>query len=183
MTVYLISAILFAAGGIGLWRLSRRRQRLLKVVIRIGASVIASLSPLMLLGFLITGVICGRYDFPEVPAPNGIWDAAVSEEDCGATDSFHSSVEVWSIRHKSLNPLGSHLFESTVFRIGHDPRLLHLEWKGPNVLVIRYPDDPRESDEFFCRSRWKDVQVQCISYSPNYREPVHEMPAVKRWFH
>lgn len=183
MTVYFMGAMLFAAAGIGLWRSSRRRQRALKVVIRIGALVIASFSPLLLLGFLMTGLICGRYDFPEVHAPNGAWAAAVSEEDCGATDSFHSSVEIWRLKHEFLNPLGRHVLASRVFTIGHDPRFLQLAWKGPNVLVIRYPADSREPDEFSCRPRWKDIQVQCISYSPSYREPVAEMPPVKRWFH
>jgi hypothetical protein len=179
MTIYFIGALLCPAAGIGLWRLSRRWQRPMRVVIRIGALVIASISPLLMLAFLIAGLMCGRYDFPEVHAPNGVWAVAVSEEDCGATDSFHSSVEIWSL-NRFLNPFRSHVFASTVFRIGHDPRLLQLEWKGPNVLVIRY--DPREPDEFFCRPRWKDVQVQCISYSPSYREPV-AMPTVKRWFY
>jgi hypothetical protein len=135
---------------------------------------------MFMLASLMTGVICGRYDFPEVHAPDGVWAAAVSEEDCGATDSFHSSVQIWSLKRKFLNPVGS--YARTVFTIGHDPRLVQLEWKGPNVLVIRYPDDS-ERDEFLCRPRWKDVQVQCISYSPSYGKPVAEMPTVKRWFY
>jgi hypothetical protein len=183
MGVYFIGAVLLAAVGLGLWRLSRGRRRALKALIRIGALGIVSVSALLLLGFLFSGAMCGRYDFPSVHAPNGFWVAAVSEQDCGAVDSFHSSVQIWSRKHTLLNPFASRMFASAIFTIGHDPRLLKLEWNGPNVLVIRYPKDSPTPNEFLCRSRWKDVQIECISYVPDYRKPVGDMPNPKRWFY
>jgi len=183
MTVYFIGAILLAAAGIGLWRLSRGRKQTLKVLIRIGALAMVLVSPLLLLAFAFTGTMCGRYDFRPVHAPNGVWFAAVSEDDCGATDSFHSSVQIWSGEYTFFNPFGSRVFAKTIFTIGHDPRRLKLEWKGSNVLVIGYPNDSAAPNEFLCRSRWKDVQIECISYTPDYRESVGPMPNPKRWFH
>ena len=183
MRVYFIGAFVLAAAGIGLWRLSRGRGRALKALIRIGALGMVLASALSLLGFLFTGAMCGRYDFPSAHAPNGFWVAAVSEQDCGALDSFHSSVQIWSRRHTLLNPFGSRMLASTIFTIGHDPRLLKLEWNGPSVLVIRYPNDSATPNEFLCRSRWKDVQIECISYTPDYRKSVGNMPNPKRWFY
>jgi hypothetical protein len=126
MTIYFIGAILFAAAGTGLWRLSRARKMALKVIIRIVALCILSVVPLLLLGFLFTGAMCGRYDFPSVRAQDGHWVAGVSEVDCGAIDSFHSFVEVWSSRHTLLNPFSSRLLGTAVFQLGQDPVLVHL---------------------------------------------------------
>jgi hypothetical protein len=182
MTIYLIGAILFAVAGTCLWRLSRGRKRTLKVLVRIGALCILSVAPVLLLGFLFTGAMCGRYDFPSVRAQDGHWVAGVSEVDCGAIDSFHSFVEVWSSRHTLLNPFSSRLLGTTVFQLGQDPVLVYLEWTEPNVLVIRYPNDSENPEEFFCRSRWNNVQIKCIPYKPHYPYSVVNRPKPKRWF-
>lgn len=182
MLIYFIGAVLLATSGLGLWRLSRTWKRPLKILTRIPALFIVLGSPLLLLAFLLTGAMCGRYDFPSVRETNGRWVAGVSEIDCGAVDSFHSFVQIWSSQHTLLNPLGSRVLGSTVFKIGHDPVLIHLEWTAPNVLVIRYPNDSDSPREFFCRSRWKDVEIECISYAPHYPYSVGNRPNPKRWF-
>lgn len=182
MTVYLIGAVLLAAIGIGLWRLSRGWKKPLKILTRITAVFIILISPLLLLAFLVTGVMCGRDDFPPVRETNGQWVAGVSEEDCGAADSFHSFVQIWSSQHTLLNPLGSRILGRTVFRIGQDPDLVHLEWMEPKTLVIRYPNDSDRPDEFVCQSGLKDVQIECISYTPHYPYSVESRPNSKRWF-
>lgn len=183
MTIYFISAIILGLAAIGVWRLSRGRTRATKVLIRICASAIVVIFALSLMAFLFTGAVCGRYDFPPVRAPNGIWVAAVSEEDCGAMDSFHSSVEIWSRKHTLRNPFGSRMLSSTIFTIGHDPRLLKLQWNGSSILVIRYPNDSRSPDEFVCQSRRKSVQIECIPYTPDYSKSRGTMPTPKRWFY
>jgi len=75
------------------------------------------------------------------------------------------------------SPLGS------IFASGDDPRLVQVEWKGTNLLVIRYPNDSNRLDELRCRSQWGDVQIQCISYTPDYTKPVAKMPPLKKWFY
>lgn len=184
MTVYFVAAILFAGAGIGLWRLSRRRKKPVKILIRIGAVLIVLLSPLLMLAFLVTGAMCGRYDFAPVHMPDGYWAASVSEVDCGAVDSFHSFVQIWSSRPSLRNPFASRVLGSTVLRIGDDPLLVHLEWASPTALVIRYPNDSDMPDEFLCRSRWKDVQIECLPYTPNYPYTVKvgDRPNPTRWF-
>jgi hypothetical protein len=182
MTIYFIAAVLLAAAGIGLWRLSRGWKKPLKILTRIGAVSIILVSPVLLLAFLTSGAMCGRYDFPSVRAGNGDWIAGVSEEDCGAVDSFHSFVEIWSSRHTVLNPFASRLLGDTVFRVGDDPVLVHLKWSEPKVLVIRYPKDSFTRDEFFCASQWKDVQIKCIPYAPHYPYSVASRPHPKTWF-
>jgi len=180
MTLLLVAGILLAS-AVGLWRFSRRWKRLWKVVTRIGAIVLALVSPVLVLLFLLRGVMCGRYDFPAVQAPDGSWVASVSEEDCGATDSFHSSVQIWRRGwYTLLTP--SERLHHTVFAIEHDPRLVQLEWKGRDLLVIRYPNDSRSADDF-CRSQWYNVQVQCVSYAPDYSKPVANMPPLRRWLY
>jgi hypothetical protein len=140
-------------------------------------------SPLLLLAFLVTGVMCGRYDFPPVHTPDGDWVAAVSEVDCGAADSFHSFAQIWSSKPTLLNPFGSRVVGSTVFKIGDAPELIHLEWTTPTRLVVRYPSDSDRPEEFLCRSRWKDVQIECIAYAPRSRYPeTLAKPNPKRWF-
>jgi hypothetical protein len=92
-----------------------------------------------------------------VASPNGLSTASVNEQDCGATDSFHSSVQLWQRK------LGT----ATIFTIGHDPRLLEIQWNGANRLVIRYTSDSSSPKEFRCQSQWGDVQIECISYAPD----------------
>lgn len=125
----------------------------------------------------------GRYEFPAVRAPRGFSVAAVSEEDCGAADSFHSSVQVWSRKLTLHNPLGNRVLGSTIFEIGNDPRLIKLEWKGPGLLVVRYPDKYTTAGEFFCKPRWRNIQIECVPYTPDYNKPPGRMPNPKRWFH
>lgn len=177
----LVVAGVLLAGALALWRFSRRWKTPSKVLTRTGAGALASVSPFLVLLFLFRGLMCGRYDFPGVEAPNGSWVASVNEEDCGAVDSFHSSVQIWQHGwYTLLTP--SERIHRTVFSIEHDPRLLQLEWKGKDLLVIRYPNDSRSPD-FLCRSRWRDVQIECISYTPDYSKPVAKMPSVKRWLY
>jgi hypothetical protein len=180
MTLLFVAGILLAS-AVGLWLFSRRWKRLWKVVTRIGAAVLALVSPLVVLLFLFRGLMCGRYDFPAVQAPDGSWVASVSEEDCGATDSFHSSVQIWRRGWYALL-IPSEGMHRTVFSTEHDPRLLQLEWKGRNFLLIRYPNDSRSPDDF-CRSKWGDVQIECVSYTPDYSKPVANMPSLKRWLY
>ena len=69
---------------------------------------------------------------------------------------------------------------ATIFTIGHDRRLLEIQWNGANRLVIRYPSDWSSPKEFRCQSQWGDVQIECISCASDYSKPVANMPPVKR---
>jgi len=82
--------------------------------------------------------MCGRYDFSTISSPDGVWLASVSEEDCGALDSFHSSVQLTRRKRETFfNPFASRVRPTTVLSIGHDPRMLELGWQEAKVLVIR----------------------------------------------
>jgi len=182
MVLLLLAAVLLAAIALALWYVTRKCHRYWKLSARVGAVVLACISALTLLLFLFSGAMCGRYDFPPLSSVDGLLIAQVSEEDCGAVDSFHSSIQLW----REKRGIAAHLFGKrerlmTVFTIGHDPRLLEIEWKGAKTLLIRYPNDSRSLDEFRCQSRWDDVQIKCIAYPPDYSKPVAEMPPVKRW--
>jgi hypothetical protein len=183
MTIFFVGAIILALAGIGVWRLSARGKRWLRVFTRIGALAAILASAFSMFLFLFSGVMCARYDFPSVRAPNGYWTAAVSEEDCGALDSFHSAVQIWSAKHALLNPFASRELGKTVFKIGNDPTLLHVQWAGANVLVIQYPNKYSTPDEFLCRSQWKGVRIQCVPYPPVF--PARNVPQarIKRWFY
>src|SRR5439155_20704475 len=57
------------------------------------------------------------------------------EEDCGAVDSFHSSVELWRYRHGISSKLfGNQKDLTTVLQVGHDPRLLSLNGRARRRL-------------------------------------------------
>jgi len=178
----LFAVLLFAATAIGVWIVSRRRRRVWKILGRIGAAVLASGAALLLLVFLFAGSMCGRYHFPLVSSPDGRRVASVTETDCGAVDSFHSSVQLWQYNRANIvHPFGGRERVTTVFTVGHDPRLVELEWSGLRALVIRYPNDSRSPEEFRCQSLWEDVQINCIPFVPDYSKPVGEMSPVKRW--
>jgi len=178
----LVAALLVAAMAIGLWIVGRRGRGVWKIFAGIGAAVLASGSALLILLFLFTAAMCGRYDFPPVSSADGGLVASVSETDCGAVDSFHSTVQVWrKNRSTLLHPFGGRVYVTTIFTVGHDPRLLDLEWDGPHALVIRYPNDSRYPEEFRCQSQWQDVQIKCVPFVPDYSKPVAKMPPVKRW--
>jgi hypothetical protein len=181
----LILAALLVGVAVALWYLSRNARWQWKLLARIAASAVACSSALILLLFLFGGAMCGRYDFPPASSADGRWVAQVSEEDCGAVDSFHSSVQLWRDKQgSSAHLLGKREHSTTVFTVGHDPRLLKLEWKDAKTLLIQYPqypNDSRSASEFRCQSQWDDIQIECIAYTPDYRKPVGEMPPVKRW--
>ena len=179
----LFSECCFAAAAIGLWHLRRHFQRVGRLFATIGAVALASMFALLMLLFVFGGAMCGRYDFSPVSSPDGLRVASVSEEDCGAVDSFHSSVQL-SRRERGgfLNAFRTRVHSATVFRVGHDPRLLELKWKGANVLIIRYPNDSRSPEEFGCQSEWDNVQIECVGYAPDYSKRVGQMPPVRRWF-
>jgi hypothetical protein len=177
-----ILAGLLVAVAFALWYLTRNSHWHWKLLARIAASVVACSSVLILLLFLLSGAICGRYDFPPVSSADGRRVAQVSEEDCGAVDSFHSSVQLWRDKRGFFaHLLGKREHSTTIFTVGHDPRLLKLEWKDAKTLLIQYPNDSRSASEFRCQAQWDDVQIECIAYTPDYRKPVGEMPPVKRW--
>jgi hypothetical protein len=137
---------------------------------------------LVLLGFLLGGAMCGCYDFPPVSTRDGQLAARLSEVDCGAVDSFHSSVQLqWNRRGLISRLFGKHGNSTTVFTIGHDPRLIDLRWKDDRTLLIRYPNDSRYFQEFRCQSEWEGVHIVCVGYLPDYRKPVGAMPSVRRW--
>ena len=77
---------------------------------RVGAVALALISALTsaltLLFFLFGLVMCGRHEFPPVSSGEGRLIAQVSEEDCGATDSFHSSVQLCTALAREARHLG-----------------------------------------------------------------------------
>jgi hypothetical protein len=172
---------MLVAVAVALWHLTRNSRWQWKLLARIAAGAVACSSALILLLFLFSGAMCGRYDFPPASSVDGRWVAQVSEEDCGATESFHSSVLLWRDRRGfSAHLLGRRERSGTIFTVGHDPRLLKLEWKDSKTLLIQYPNDSRMAREFRCQSQWDDIQIECIAYAPDYSKPVGEMPPVER---
>lgn len=114
--------------------------------------------------------------------PTDVSIAQVSEEDCGAVDSFQSFVPLWREKQgTSARLFGKREHSMTVFTVGHDPRLLGLEWKDARTLIIRYPNDSRSLREFRCQSRSDDVQIECIAYTPDYSKPAVEMPPCQKF--
>ncbi len=189
MLILLLFAVLPTVIAVGLWRMTQNSRTILKTSARITSVVLVcgSALPIFVL-FLFSRAMCASYDFPPVSSADGHLIAQVNEVDCGAIDSFHSSVQ---LRRQGpgvlslLKPLLGH--GTTVFTVGHDPRLLQLEWQRDDRLVIRYPNDSEYPGEFRCQSRWNEVQVECIPYAPDYNQPLAKMPPVKkvpvrRWF-
>jgi len=173
MALLLVAALL-AATAIALWYLPRNSRRLWKLTARIAAGLLICASALPLLGFLFSSAMCGRYEFPPISSRDGKLAAGVSEKDCGAVDSFHSSVNLW--QHQE----GFFAHSTTVFTVGHDPRLIDLSWKDDRTLLIRYPSDFRSPAEFWCQSQWEGIRVECVGYVPDYSKPLGKMPPVQR---
>lgn len=179
--VLLLVAGLLAATAVALWYLPRNSRRLWKLTARIAAGVLICASALPLLGFLFSSAMCGRYEFPPLSSRDGKLAAEVSEEDCGAVDSFHSSVNLWQHREGFFAHLfGKRARSTTVFTVGHDPRLIDLSWKDDRTLLIRYPSDSRNPAEFWCQSQWEGMRVECVGYIPDYSKPVGKMPPVQK---
>jgi hypothetical protein len=179
--VLLLVAGLLATTAAVLWYLPRNSPRLWKITARIAAGILICISAPPLLVFLFTTAMCGRYEFPPVPSTDGKLAAEVSEEDCGAVDSFHSSVHLWQRREGFFaHLLGKRAPAATVFTVGHDPRLIDLSWKDDRTLLIRYPSDSRNPAEFRCQSQWVGVRIECAGYTPDYSKPVGKMPPVQR---
>lgn len=177
----LIVATLLIAAAIALWRLVRKRRWHWKLLGRITAGLLMCSSVVVLLLFLFSMGMCGRYEFPPILSRDGNLAAEVSEEDCGAVDSFHSSVLLWQNRQGiSARLLGKRGHSTTIFTVGHDPRLVDVSWKDDRTLLIRYPNDSRTPAEFHCQSQWEGIQVQCTGYAPDYSKPIGKMPPVQR---
>ena len=149
----------------------------------VGIGVSGLVAAIAFLPSFSLGWICGTYEFPVISSGDGLSFAQVVEQDCGATDSFHSSVRLWRAKQSvAAKLIGKRDGLSTIFTVGHDPRLLHLEWKGVDTLLIHYPSDGHSPTEFRCASHWANVQIECIPYTPDYSKPVAEMPKPKGWF-
>ena len=177
----LLVAGLLAATSIALWYVPRNSRRLWKLTARIAAGILICASALPLLGFLFSSAMCGRYEFPPISSSDGKLAAEVSEEDCGAVDSFHSSVNLgqhWEGFFAHL--FGKRAHSTTVFTVGHDPRLIDLSWTDDRTLLIRYPSDFRNPAEFSCQSQWEGIRVECVGYAPDYNEFIGKMPPVQR---
>ena len=159
---FLLVIAILATSAVLLWLLSRRWRRLWRIIARIGASILGLFSALLAVLLLFASAMCGHYDFPLVSSPDGDLNARVSEKDCGATDSFHSSVQVWQGGWAGfLSPA------TTVFTVGHDPRLIQLEWTGARALAIKYPNDspiPKSSD---VKSVWVMYGSTALLTSPS----------------
>ena len=102
----LFAAALLVAGAVGVWINGQRRQRVWRVIAGIGTFILGSGAALFVLAFLLRGLMCGQYDFPAVASPDGDRVASVSEVDCGAIDSFHSTVR---LRRRAASYLAWHM--------------------------------------------------------------------------
>ncbi len=179
MVLVLIACGLAVAAGL-LWYLPRNKRLHWKLIVRISSGVLICASVLVLLGFLFRGVMCGRYEFSPVSTSDGQLAAQLSEVDCGAVDSFHSSVQLrWNRRGFITRLFGKQRNSTTIFTVGHDPRLIDLAWKDDRTLLIRYPNDSRYVEEFRCQSEWEGVHIECVGYVPDYSKPVGAMPPVQ----
>lgn len=181
MIIVLIIALALSGISAALWCLAGGWRTPWKLPLRGGAVLLAFASALLTLIGLFGFVMCGRYDFAPVSSPDGRAVARVREEDCGAMDSFHSSVQ---LQLKKEGPFRD-LFRgrsAEVFTIASSPRSLDLEWSGPDTLVIHYPNYSREPDEFSCRSRLGRIRIECVPYASGYGNRTETMPPVKSLF-
>ena len=178
----LLVAGLLVGTAVALWYLSRNSRRLWKITARIAAGVLLFASALpLLLGFIFSHAMCGRYEFTPISSGDGRLAAQVIEEDCGAVDSFHSSVYLWQRRNGFFVHLfGKRAHSTTVFTVGDDPRLIDITWKDDRTLLIRYPSDSQYPGEFRCQSQWEGIKIECIGYAPDYNKPVGKMPPAQR---
>jgi hypothetical protein len=121
MALLVIGALL-AAAAIALWLLPRNSRWHRKLLGRIAAGILMCGSALTLLLFLFGSAMCGRSEFPPISSGDGKLTAEVIEEDCGAVDSFHSSVNIWQGRQGFFMHLfGTRGRSTTVFTVRHDP--------------------------------------------------------------
>jgi hypothetical protein len=187
MVLLLITGALVITGqlvavAVALWYLSRNARRVWKFTARMAAGILICASTLPLLAFLLSrNTMCGRYDFPAISSPDGKVAAEVSEEDCGAVDSFHSSVSLWQPREDFLvRVFGKRANSAKIFKLGHDPRLIDLSWKDDRTLLIRYPSDYGKLAEFRCQSQWEGIRIECVGYTPDYSKPLGKMPPAQR---
>jgi hypothetical protein len=95
-------------------------------------------------------------------------------------DSFHSSVNLSQHREGFFAHVFDQTHSTTVFTVGHDPRLIDLSWKDNRTPLIRYPSDSRNLGEFRCQSQWESVRIECVGYAPDYSKPVDKLPPVQR---
>jgi|SRR5271168_2994164 len=179
MELLLIAGIL-AAVAIFLWYVTRKSRRPLKFTARISAGMLICGSALTVLAFLLLDSMCGRYEFPPVSSNDGKRFAQVSEADCGTLDDFHSSVQLWLNREGFFaHFFGKRMRTKTVFTIGDDPRLIDVAWKDDRTLVIRFPNDSRDTREYRCDSEWDGVRIECLGYKASHDKPSGEMPPRK----
>jgi hypothetical protein len=185
MVVLFIAGVL-AAVGLLLWYAPRNSRPLLQLTARIPASLLLCASGLALLAFLFPlafrGAVCNQYEFPPIASNDGKEFAQVREVDCGAVDDFHSSVQLWRERRGFFARIfGKRGYPRTVMTVGDDPRLIEIAWPDSRTLIIRYPEDSRNTQEHRCQTTSSDIRIECIGYVPDYSRPLAKMPTVRRW--
>jgi hypothetical protein len=176
-------SIPLAATAVALWYFTRHSRRLWKITARIAAVVLLCASVLPALGLVYLRSWCNRYEFPPIPSRDGSMIAEVNEKDCGAIDSYHSSVYLWQRREGFFaHVFGKRAHLTTVFTSEEDSRFIDLEWKDDRTLLIRYPSGSRPPEGFECESQWRGIRIECVGYEPDYSKPPGKMPPVKTGF-
>ena len=179
MIRFLLLTILLACVAFWLLFFGRNLRKLWRIV-AYSAAVLLVLAASISMMFFIFSCMCGRYDYAEIPSPDGEYIARVSEEDCGAMDPFHTRVNLWKrgTVHGSTHGNGTAVFSSS-----NAPSFVELKWLGPNSLSILYPDRSSRPGESSCVHEMQSVQIACTPYTAdNMRPPVHEKPIMQHWF-
>jgi hypothetical protein len=63
-------------------------------------------------------------------------------------------------------------FSAPLDILGHDPRLLEIQWNGANRLVIRYTSDSSSPKEFRCQSQGAMFKSSAFHMRPTTANPL-----------
>jgi hypothetical protein len=175
----LVLTTLFACIAFGLLFFGRNLRKSWRAIAYGVAALSVLAASLSMMLFIFSGM-CGRYDYTEMASPDGEYIARVSEEDCGAMDSFHTRVNLWK---RGTVHCSTHGKATAVFNSSDAPNFVELKWLGPNSLTILYPDRPSGPEKFSCVRQMQSVQITCVPYTAdNKQPPVQEKPIVQHWF-
>ena len=158
-----VASLVLVLLGFFLWKLARKRHRVWKALAGFGCALLGVSSVGLVLSFSFVHFMCGQYVSPEVLSPAGGAVARITEFDCGATDGFHSSVELRSNQLKlTASGLRKRLLFSEAFAADQSPTLIGVTWTGERELLIQYSRlDPRHLASFHCEPSWQEIRINC----------------------
>lgn len=137
-----------------------RAKRVSVILIACVLAIAAIFSSCLCVGFAMSTWVCGDVLGEEAVSPDGRYRVQVHDRECGAMDSFHTSVEIEDRNHRGRFPFVWRRRHVTILGTNHglSPYDVRLNWEADRILVISIKRG-LSPDVRTRRTKWGDIII------------------------